>query len=210
MRWPGEALDPLTISDFFRSNRIACRNVQNVEVLCIDDGARKSMSITIAVDFSQRSLDDNPGKIAPLPGPIQDNVHPFTRQHYGITPVQMPFGYVLRIVRRAFGHERTPQGLMYAPIHRDIENLLDVQPPRKDDHVGPFRIKMRTEMFLHRITIQLIDANYHYLNTLGCPVWQRPFPSYLGRTTEILVERRVTNSLSRLPSVATITASQAG
>ena len=158
MRWPVEALDQLPISSFLRRNWIACGNVQDVEVLGIDDGARKSMSITVAVDLSQRSLDDNPGEITPFPGPIQDDFHPLSRQHNRITPIQMPFGYLLRIVRRAFCHERTPQGLMYAPVHRDIENLLDVQPARKDDHIGPFRIEMRTEMFLHRITVQFVDT----------------------------------------------------
>ena len=150
-RWPEEALDPLTISGFPRRDKTARGYVQDVEVLGIDDRARKFMSIAIAVDFSQRPLDDNPGEIAPFPGPIQDDFHPFARQNNRIAPVQMPFGYLLRIVRRSFGHERTPQGLMYASVHRDIENLLDVQPPRKDDHIGPFRIEMRTEMFLHKV-----------------------------------------------------------
>ena len=95
MRWPGEALDQLPISGFFRWDWIACSNVQDVEVLGIDDRAR--MFMAIPVDLSQRSLDDNPGKITPLPGPVQNDFHPFTRQHYGIAPVQMPFGYVLRI-----------------------------------------------------------------------------------------------------------------
>jgi len=115
-----------------------------------------------AVDYEElvvlRGPDDNPGKIVPFPGPIQDNLHPFARQYNRIAPVQMAFGYVLCIYRRSFGHEGAPQSLMHAPVHRDIENLLDVQPPRKDDHVCPFRIEMRTEMFLHRIIVQLIDG----------------------------------------------------